>query len=65
MFKKCCDKEKKKCLDMYQTYCIICSKKLGIEFDREDSGMLFTHIIRKYLSEDEDEIRILMENNEK
>ena len=38
-------------------------KKLGIEFDREDSGMLFTHIIRKYLSEDE--IRILMENNEK
>ena len=51
---------------MYQTYCIMCSKKkLGIEFDREgeDSGMLFTHIIRKYLSEDE--IRIVMENNEK
>ncbi len=38
---KCCDKEKKKSLDMYQTYCIMCSKKLGIEFDREDSGMLF------------------------
>ena len=47
---------------MYETYCIMCSEKLGIEFDR-DSSMLFTHIIRKYLSEDE--IRIVMENNKK
>jgi hypothetical protein len=59
---KCRDKEKKKCWDMYQTYCIICSEKLGIEFNR-DSSMLLTHIIRKYLSEDE--IRIALENNEK
>jgi hypothetical protein len=65
---KYCDKDKKKCLNsvlvenVYQTYCIMCSEKLGIEFDR-DSSVLFTHITRKYLSEDE--IRIVMENNEK
>jgi hypothetical protein len=48
---KCCDK---KCLDnMYETHCIMCSKELGIEFNREGSNMLFTNIIRKCLGEDE------------
>lgn len=38
---------------MYETHCIMCSKELGIEFNREGSNMLFTNIIRKCLGEDE------------